>query len=99
VNDKGKPHGTYAIDAGLALSSLLLQAHLLGLVAHPMAGFDATRAHAAIGAPADVVALVMVALGHPGDPALLPEHQRAREAPNARKPQSEWTFRDRFPPA
>src|SRR5204863_3390432 len=42
ANDGPNPWGAH--DLGLATENLLLQATALGLVAHPMGGFDAARA-------------------------------------------------------
>ena len=39
----------------------------------------------------------MVAIGRPGDPALLPKRQRAREFPSQRRPLDETAFEDGFP--
>jgi nitroreductase len=78
------PNGEF--DVGAAWMSLALQARALGLVAHGMAGFDAARARADLGIPEGFAVLCMVALGHPGDPALLPDKLRDREVPNDRAP-------------
>ncbi len=40
----------------------------------------------------------MLAVGHPGDPADLPEALRERELPSERKPLSEVAFEGRFDP-
>lgn len=53
-------------DAGLATAQLTLQAVSMGLIAHPMSGFDAEAARGALGLPDDVAPLVMIALGHLG---------------------------------
>ena len=59
------------LDLGLGLENLLLQAGAEGLVGHPMAGFDADAAGRAVGVEGEHEVAVMVALGHPGDPATL----------------------------
>jgi nitroreductase len=94
--DDGKTSPTPAFDAGAAWMSFALEGSLRGLVVHAMAGFDAAAARAACGVPDDHLVLVAVAVGKPGDPALLPEGLRAREAPNARRPVEELVREGRF---
>jgi len=84
-------HG--AFDLGQAVAHVLLQAVAEGLVAHPMAGFDADAARERFAIPADYQPLVLVAVGTPGDPAALPERVRTKEIrPRSRKPLSEVAF-------
>jgi nitroreductase len=92
----GRPHPSHAFDAGAAWMSLSLQAAAMGLVAHAMGGFDRAAAPAALGLPEGYVPHVVVALGHPGDPAALPESLRDRERPNTRSPLSDIAFRGVF---
>ena len=61
----------------------------MGLVVHGMAGFDRGKARATLRVPDDYEVEAMVAVGHPGDPAMLPPQLRAREAPSNRKPVGE----------
>jgi nitroreductase len=96
----GKPNRTAAFDVGSAWMALALEARVLGLYAHAMAGFDTQRAYTELGVdPEQYEALAAVAIGAIGDPAELPESYRAREAPSGRNPQSQFTFRGRFPAA
>lgn len=97
--DGGAPlaNTTHAFDTGAAWMSLALQAHLSGLAAHAMGGFDATRAAAAIGLPEGHVIHAIVALGQQGTPDLLPEALGAREKPSLRKPVAEIAGHGRFP--
>jgi nitroreductase len=86
----GKPNRHAAFDAGAAWMSLALQARRLGLYAHAMAGFDAGKARAVLGLPAEGwEILAAVAVGRRGDPGSLPEDLRAAEAPSPRKPLAE----------
>lgn len=71
-------HAVY--DLGQAVAMLTLQGAHLGLCVHQMAGFDGRKLPADLGLPADVRAQVVIAVGRLGDPALLPEDLRAREA-------------------
>jgi nitroreductase len=92
----GRAHPSHAFDAGAAWMSLSLQAAAMGLVAHAMGGFDRAAAPGVLGLPAGYVPHVLVALGHPGDPAALPESLRGRERPSDRKPLSDIAFRGLF---
>lgn len=82
----GKPLPTHAFDTGAAWMALALQGTAMGLVVHAMGGFDSARARAACNVPDDVVTHCVVAIGRPGDAALLSEKQRAAEHPNDREP-------------
>ncbi len=84
--DGGARH-LWAFHAGIATGNLLAQATALGLIAHPMAGFDAGAVRAAFGAPAHLQVLAMLAIGFPGPPQSLPEDLRRRETgPQRRLP-------------
>lgn len=88
----GKEYISY-YDTGMATANLLTQAVALGLVAHPMGGFDADRAHTELNIPEGYHPLVMIALGYPGTPDQLPDPLRERElAPRTRKPLNEFVF-------
>lgn len=91
--DDGKPNRHAFHDAGMALENLLLQATALGLVAHPMAGFNIEQARADLKIPAGFEPVAMVAVGYPGEPALLPEYLQQREAnPRERTPVSGFVY-------
>jgi nitroreductase len=85
----GKPYPTHSFDTGAAWENIALQATMLGLVAHGMQGFDYERARAELNIPEGFRVEAMAAVGHPGDPAQLPEKLREREAPSGRKSLSE----------
>ncbi len=89
-----RPNRFAGLDCGAAWMSLALEARALGLHAHAMGGFDAARAYTELDVPeADFEAMAAIAVGPPGDPALLPEKVRAREAPSGRKPAAEFLRR------
>ncbi len=95
--NNGRPAPTAEFDTGSAWMSLALQAHALGLVAHGMAGFHHDKVYEATGVPAaDYTAIAAIAVGYPGDEALLPEDLRAREKPSQRKPSAEFALKGRF---
>lgn len=84
--DEGTPNRHAWHDTGMAAVSLSLQATALGLIAHQMAGFDVDKARADLGIPAGFEPVAMIAVGYPGDPAILDERLRQRElAPRERK--------------
>lgn len=89
--DEGTPNRHAWHDTGMAAISLSLQATALGLIAHQMAGFDVDKARADLGIPAGFEPVAMIAVGYPGDPAILDERLRQRElAPRERKPIREF---------
>ena len=56
-----------AVDAGAAIAQLTVEAVSRGLIAHPMAGFNADGARAAFGIPDGVRPIAVVAVGSLGD--------------------------------
>lgn len=99
LEGSGKPNRTHSFDTGSAWMSLALQASLLGLIAHGMAGFDYGAAGELAGVPDGYAVEAMCALGYPGPVANLPEELRAREVPSTRRPVSAFAFEARFPGA
>lgn len=94
-NEKPNRHGQY--DTGAASLNLFLQGCSLGLAVHEMGGFDHVAAHEKFGIPDRYTAMAMIAVGWPGDPALLPEDMREEEAaPRVRRPIQEFAFHARF---
>lgn len=91
--DDGKLNRHAFHDTGLATENFVLQATAQGLAAHQMAGFDVEKARLDLRIPAGYEPVAMIAVGYPGDPALLPERLREREfRPRDRRPIEEWTF-------
>jgi nitroreductase len=91
----GKPNRWAQHDVGLATENLLLEAVELGLVSHPMAGYDAERARSESGIPEGFTPIAMIAIGYPysGRVDDLDEKIRAKElAPRARKQIGEIAF-------
>lgn len=89
-------NGAHAFDTGTAWGHLALQAHLMGLAAHAMGGFDAEVLAAVVALPENHALHAVVALGQRGDPAGLPDALRLREVPNGRVPLSDVVRRGRF---
>jgi nitroreductase len=56
-----------AVDAGAAIAQLTFEAFSRGLIAHPMAGFDAEGVRTVFGLPDEVRPVAVVAVGMLGD--------------------------------
>ncbi|HEV7310084.1 nitroreductase family protein [Ensifer sp.] len=90
------PSYTHSFDAGAAWGALALQAAHSGWQAHGMAGLDYDRARSELDVPDNFRIEAAVAIGRPGDKALLPEALRQREHPSPRKALSEIVSEGRF---
>lgn len=89
----GKPNRWTQHDTGAASLSIVLQAAALGLAAHQMGGFDADKARASFGIPAEYTPMSVIAVGYQAEPDVLDEETRAKELkPRARKPVGERFF-------
>ena len=69
-----------AVDAGAAIAQLTIETVSRGLVAHPMAGFNADGACEVFGIPAGVRPVAVVALGSLGDYGNAPPEIIERDA-------------------
>ncbi|WNG92555.1 nitroreductase family protein [Mycobacterium sp. ITM-2016-00318] len=69
-----------AVDAGAAMAQLTIEAVSRGLIAHPMAGFDADGAREVFGIPAGVQPIAVVAVGSLGDYDNAPQEIVERDA-------------------
>jgi len=77
-------------DTGAAAMSIYLQAFDLGLYAHPMAGFDASKLKELFNIPNDYEPYALIAVGYPGKIELLEPYQQKRElAERKRRPLEE----------
>jgi nitroreductase len=90
------PNAWHAFDTGAAWAHLALQAQDMGLVTHAMGGFEAEVLAKSLKLPEDYEIHAVVAVGHRGDKADLPEALQAREAPSQRRPISETVARGGF---
>ncbi|MEO8339154.1 MAG: nitroreductase family protein [Nitrospirota bacterium] len=80
-------------DTGMAAENLVIQATALGLVAHQMAGFRIDQARTDCQIPDGYEPVAMMAIGYPGDPALLSDRLRVREVqPRSRKSVKEFVY-------
>jgi nitroreductase len=91
--EDGSPNRHALHDTGMAAENLVIQATAFGLAAHQMAGFRIEQARVDCQIPEGYEPVAMIAIGYPGDPALLPDRLRAREAqPRVRKPLTELLY-------
>lgn len=88
----------FLFDCGMAVGFLMVQATQMGLVAHPIAGYDPVAVKEALGIPKDYILITLVVLGWPGDPATLSDKHRELElGPRIRKPVSAVLGWNSFP--
>jgi nitroreductase len=89
-------HNQYSLhDTGAATANLALQASVLGLHTHSMAGFDHSKARKIFNVSADYDIGAVTALGYFGNPETLHDQLRAtEEAPRSRKALSEFVLAD-----
>jgi nitroreductase len=91
--DDGKPNRHALHDTGMAVENLVIQAAALGLLAHQMAGYDVEKARTRCQIPSGFEPVAMIALGYPGDPAVLPDYLRQREVKlRERQPIGDFVF-------
>ena len=80
LSETGEQNRHYAFDTGAAWMSLALQAHLLGMSAHAMGGFDEERAYKALGiAKKDYEIFAAIAVGRPTQQATASEERTVRK--------------------
>lgn len=63
VKDDGSIHADYQFDCGLAVGQLVIETHHRGLIAHQMTGFDKEIAQRELSIPAELVPVVVIAIG------------------------------------
>jgi len=84
-------------DAGMANAHLMLQAVGLGLITHPMGGFDHKKISENFNLPKEYQPVAVIAVGYKGDESKLPEDSLKRQtAPRKRKALSEIVFKGKF---
>ena len=88
----------FLFGCGLAIGELMLRATELGLIAHPIAGYDPAKVRAAVGIPEQYVIITTVICGYPGgDDSLLSDKQKLTEKTRPeRKPVGENIFLDKW---
>jgi nitroreductase len=89
----------YALfDTGLAVMNMMLQAESMGIVAHPLAGFDPLKIKAFFKVPDAYIVIALVALGYRGGniETLNGKHKEAETSARSRKPIDEILFYNRW---
>ena len=94
---KGREY--YLFDVGMATAFMLLRATELGLVAHPIAGFDEVRVKEVLNVPEDMTVITLVIVGRHADrpsPLLSEKQIEAESRRPERLPLDRIVYRQRF---
>lgn len=88
----------FLFSSGLAVGEMMLRATELGLIAHPIAGYDPVAIKQKLGVPEEYVLITLVNIGYPGtDVSMLSEKQLLAEKERPpRKPVGENFFNGRW---
>ncbi len=79
----------FLFGCGMATGLLMIQATQMGLIAHPIAGYDPLAVKEALGIPNEYVLITLIVVGKPGEVRTLSDKHRAIElGPRERKPLS-----------
>jgi len=79
----------FLFGCGMAAGMLMIQATQMGLIAHPIAGYDPVAVKMALGIPPEYTLITLIVVGKPGDVNTLSEKHREIElGPRDRKPLS-----------
>jgi nitroreductase len=85
-NEQNSPKPGHLFDTGAAAMSFSLQAQELGLVTHPMSGFNQETMRTAFSIPEQFTAHAVLVVGKMGDATTdLDAYNQAREQPSGRK--------------
>jgi len=88
----------YLFGCGMAVGNLMLQATQMGLVAHPIAGYDPVKVREILKIPDDYVLITLVIVAYLGNADKLSEkHKESEFGPRDRKPIEEVISWDRAP--
>lgn len=87
----------YKFDCGLAVENLLLQATDMGLVSHPIAGFDPAVTREVLNVPAEFDLITLVIIGKPGNPEELSDkHRKVELGERKREPLEKVVSKNEF---
>ena len=67
----GSPYADYQYDCGLSVAQLSIEAHDRGLIVHQMTGFDKSIAQSVLSIGADLIPVVVIAVGRQDVPEKL----------------------------
>ena len=71
IKSDGTIHSDYQFDCGLAVGQLVIETHHRGLIAHQMTGFEKAIAQTELSMPAELVPVVVIAIGKQDAPEKL----------------------------
>ena len=91
-----KPSPSHAFDCGAAFENLAIQGVSMGLVVHPMEGFNKQQAKLQLSIPGNYELIAMVAIGRPGKLEDLSDKNKEREFPKGRKSIKEIASKEKF---
>ncbi len=92
-----KPNHWAQFDCGAAWMALTMQARMMGLYTHGMAGFDREKAYEILNVDKnDYTVVAAFTIGKYGDPDRLREDLKQVEFPNERRPVKDSIFRGRM---
>ena len=94
---KGREY--YLFDTGMAVAFLILRATELGLVAHPIAGYNEAAVKELLAVPEEMTVITLVIVGKHSDEIseVLSEDQAAAEKKRPpRNPLGDFAFRNRY---
>jgi nitroreductase len=86
-------------DTGMGVMSLILRATELGLVAHPIAGFDPAKAREVLGIPEDMNLITLINVGKRDEKIsskLSPEQAKSETVRPPRLPFGEFCYIDKY---
>ncbi len=89
----------YLFDTGLAVAGLILRATELGLIAHPIAGYDQDMTRRVLGIPEEYQVITIILVGRRAaeiDPTLTPEKVEAETTRPERLPFEQFVFLNRY---
>jgi len=89
----------YLFDTGMATAFMILRATELGLVAHPIAGYNEEKVKEIFGIPEDMKVIILVNIGKHSDKIkdfLSEAHKKAERTRPERLPLEEIVYIDRF---
>jgi len=80
----------YLFGVGMAVGFLMVQATQMGIIAHPVAGYDPVKVKELLNIPPENVLITLIALGYQGSPEGLSEkHLELEFSPRIRRPLEE----------
>jgi len=89
----------YLFDTGMGVMSLILRATELGLVAHPIAGYDPQKVKEVLGIPDEMTVITLINVAKQADqisPRLTPDQAKGEPNRPSRRPLNEFAFTDRY---